>query len=225
MKLQERSYSSRIMRPKPQIHVEEDGSLIVVVTAWGQPEHGERALTEVVKYVSAAKADVEVTSPFEFLTCISDEANYVRTALMIANDALYRGENRREYTSGVEILAIFKRGSQVAWAQVGAPSIFVQRQNQRLQPLSIAADLSSELRESESLPPMPAQLLGLDPTCNIQTGHTHVNEGDKIVLFAGTSVATALWGLQSYQTDLNMITQAMVHEEPELPFWLGLIAV
>lgn len=225
MKLQERSYSSRIMRPKPQIHVEEDGSLIVVVTAWGQPEHGERALTEVVKYVSAAKADVEVTSPFEFLTCISDEANYVRTALMIANDALYRGENRREYASGVEILAIFKRGTQVAWAQVGAPSIFVQRQNQRLQPLSVSPDLASELRESESLPPLPAQLLGLDPTCNIQTGHTHVAEGDKLVLFAGTSVATALWGLQSYQTDLNQITQAMVHEEPELPFWLGLIAV
>lgn len=225
MKLQERSYSSKIMRPKPQIHVEEDGSLIVVVTAWGQPEHGERALNEVVKYVSAAKADVEVTSPFEFLTCISDEANYVRTALMIANDALYRGENRKEYASGVEVLALFKRGSQVAWAQVGAPSIFVQRQNQRVQPLSVASDLASELRDGHSLPPLPAQLLGLDPTVNIQTGHTHVNEGDKLILLAGTSVATALWGLQSYETDLNLITQSMVQEEPELPFWLGLIAV
>ncbi|QLY25881.1 protein phosphatase 2C domain-containing protein [Bdellovibrio sp. KM01] len=225
MKLQERSYSSKIMRPKPQIHVEEDGSLIVVVTAWGQPEHGERALTEVVKYVSAAKADVEVTSPFEFLTCISDEANYVRTALMIANDALYRGENRKEYASGVEVLALFRRGTQVAWAQVGAPSIFVQRQNQRVQPLSVASDLASELRDGHSLPPLPAQLLGLDPTVNIQTGHTHVNEGDKLILLAGTSVATALWGLQSYETDLNLITQSMVQEEPELPFWLGLIAV
>ncbi|WP_413576831.1 hypothetical protein ACLVWU_02025 [Bdellovibrio sp. HCB290] len=225
MKLQERSYSGKIMRPKPLIHAEEDGSLIVVVTTWGQPEHGERALNEVVKYVSAAKADVEVTSPFEFLTCISDEANYVRTALMIANDALYRGENRKEYASGVEVLAMFRRGSQVAWAQVGAPSIFVQRQNQRLQPLSIATDLASELRDQGVLPPLPAQLLGLDPTCNIQTGHTHVAEGDKLVLFAGTSVATTLWGLQSYETDLNMLTQAMIQEEPELPFWLGMIAV
>ncbi|WP_413586232.1 hypothetical protein [Bdellovibrio sp. HCB274] len=225
MKLQERSYSGKIMRPKPLIHVEEDGSLIVVVTTWGQSEHGERALNEVVKYVSAAKADVEVTSPFEFLTCISDEANYVRTALMIANDALYRGENRKEYASGVEVLALFKRGSQVAWAQVGAPSIFVQRQNQRLQPLSIATDLASELRDQAELPPLPAQLLGMDPTCNIQTGHTHVSDGDKLVLFAGTSVATTLWGLQSYETDLNMLTQAMIQEEPELPFWLGMIAV
>lgn len=225
MKLQERSYSSKIVRPKPLIHIEEDGSLIVVVTAWGEPEHGERALNEVVKYVGAAKADVEVTSPFEFLTCISDEANYVRTALMIANDALYRGENRKEYSSGVEVLAIFKRGSQVAWAQVGAPSILVQRQNQSMQPLSIASDLVSEMRDTMNLPPLPAQLLGLDPTCNIQTGHTHVNEGDKLVLFAGTALAPSVWGLQSYEMDLNMITNAMIQQEPELPFWLGLIAI
>ncbi|MBO9667433.1 MAG: hypothetical protein J7501_11560 [Bdellovibrio sp.] len=226
MKIQERSYSTKIMRPKPLIHSEEDGSLVVVATSWGQPEHGQRALDEVVKYVSAAKADVEVTSPFEFLTCMTDETNYVRTALMIANDALYRGENKNSYNSGVEILVIFKRGLQLAWAQVGSPSMFIQRENQKLQPLSINTDLSSELRSSEeNLPPLPGQLLGLDRTCYIQCGHTFVREGDQIVLLAGTSIATSLWTLEPHEGNLGRITDRMIQEEPESPFWLGLISV
>ncbi|AFY00173.1 hypothetical protein [Bdellovibrio bacteriovorus] len=225
MKLQERSYSTKILRPKPLIHREDDGSLFVIATSWGQPEHAQRALDEVVKYVSAAKADVEVTSPFEFLTCLSDEVNYVRTGILIANDLLYRGENRAEYFSGVELMAIFKRGPQVAWAHVGCPSLFIQRRNQRLQPLSIGQDLSSELPRPQALPPLPSQLLGLDPTCYIQCGHTYVNEGDRLVLLASSSVATTLWTRDGDSLDLGSVTTGMIQEDPDSPFWLGLIDV
>ncbi|WII70629.1 hypothetical protein QJS83_09180 [Bdellovibrio sp. 22V] len=224
MKLQERSYSTKIMRPKPAIHQEDDGSLIVIATSWGQPEHAQRAMDEVVKYVNAAKSDVEVTSPFEFLTCLSDEVNYVRTGMLIANDILYRGENKMEYFSGVEILALFKRGQQVAWGQVGCPSLFIQRKNQSLQPLSIGLDLSSELPvDSEALPPLPAQLLGLDPTCYVQCGHTHVQDGDQLVLLASSSVASSLWVHSGQAAELSTITNRMIQESPESPFWLGLV--
>ncbi|MDG0817064.1 hypothetical protein [Bdellovibrio svalbardensis] len=226
MKLQERSYSTKVLRPKPLIHSEDDGSLIVIATSWGQPEHAQRALDEVVKYVNAAKADVEVTSPFEFLTCLTDEVNYVRTAVLIANDMLYRSENRTQYFSGVEILALFKRGPQVAYAQVGCPSLLLQRNRQKLQPLSMGVDLSSELTETVgSLPPLPGQLLGLDPTCSIQCGHTYVREGDQLVLLACPSVATSLWTRDAYQADLGDITNRMIQESPNTPFWLGLVAV
>lgn len=225
MKLQERSYSTKILRPKPLIHTEEDGSLVVVATSWGQPEHAQRALDEVVKYVSAAKADVEVTSPFEFLSCLTDEVNYVRTGVQIANDILYRGENRTQYFSGVELLALFQRGPQVAWAHVGCPSLFLQRNGQRMQPLSIGLDLSSELQDGSTLPPLPAQLLGLDPTCSIQVGHTYVREGDQLVLLASNNIATSLWNRESYQQNLSDITNSMIQESPDSPFWLGLIAV
>ncbi|WP_413943925.1 hypothetical protein [Bdellovibrio sp. HCB-162] len=225
MKLQERSYSTKIIRPKPLIHQEDDGSLIVIATSWGQPEHAQRALDEVVKYVSAAKSDVEVTSPFEFLTCLSDEVNYVRTGILIANDILYRGENKMEYFSGVELLALFKRGTQVAWAQVGSPSLFIQRQNQSLQPLSIGLDLSSELRGDETLPPLPSQLLGLDPTCYVQCGHTHVDDNDQLVLLASTAIASSLWGKDPKETELSKITNRMIQDSPEAPFWLGLVEI
>ncbi|XGC81278.1 hypothetical protein ACES2L_02125 [Bdellovibrio bacteriovorus] len=224
MKLQERSYSTKILRPKPLIYQEDDGSLIVIATSWGQPEHAQRALDEVVKYVRAAQSDVEVTSPFEFLSCLTDEINYVRTGILIANDLLYRGENKMEYFSGVEILAIFKRGTQVAWAQVGAPTLMIQRKNRSLQALSIGNDLSSEFPDL-NLPPLPAQLLGLEPTCYIQCGHTHVVEGDQLVLLASSNVATSLWSKEYQEADLSTITTRMIQEDPEAPFWLGLVSI
>lgn len=223
MNLQERSYSTKVLRPKPLIHKEDDGSLIVIATSWGQPEHAQRAMDEVVKYVSAAKADVEVTSPFEFLSCLSDEVNYVRTGILLANDMLYRGENRAEYFSGVEIMAIFRRGNQVAWAHVGCPSLLIQRQNQGLQPLSVGLDLSSE--SLEGLPPLPAQLLGLEPTCYVQCGHTSIAIGDQLVLLASPKIANTLWQKESTSVDLGNITTSMIQENPESPFWLGLIQI
>lgn len=226
MKIQDRSYSTKVFRPKPLIHREDDGSLIVIATSWGQPEQAERAKDEVVKYVSAAKSDVEVTSPFEFLTALSDEVNYVRTALLIANDILYRGENRNEYFSGVELLALFKRGPQVAWAQVGCPSLFIRRSQQGLQPLSIGRDLSAEMsRGHEILPPLPSQLLGLDPTCYVQCGHTYVAEEDQLVLLASSSVSTSLWTHNSEDLQLSSLTQRMIQENPESAFWLGLVTM
>lgn len=227
MKLQERSYSTKILRPKPFIHREEDGSLIVLATSWGQPEHGQRVLEEVVKYVSAAKSDVEVTSPFEFLTCLTDEVNYVRTGVLIANDILYRGENKTEYISGVEVLVLLKKGSQIAWAQVGCPSLFIQRENQSLQPLSIGFDLSSEFIDSahqtQTQAPLPAQLLGLDPTCYVQCGHTYIKPVDQLVLLASSAIPSPLWEKHSRHTDMESITRSMIQDNPESPFWLGIV--
>lgn len=224
MKLVERSYSTKMLRPRPLIHSEDDGSLVVIATSWGQPEHGQRALDEVVKYVSAAKSDVEVTSPFEFLACVPDEVNYVRTALLLANDLLYRGENKMEYFSGVEILAMFRRGNMLAWAQVGNPSIFAQRTGKRLQPLQMGLDLSTEFNtQDKTLPPMPTELLGLEPSCNIQCGHSTLKAGEQVVLLSASSIANSLLTREPGKFDLNIVTQKMIQEDPEAPFWLGLI--
>lgn len=223
MKLKERSYSTKILRPKPLIHLEGDGSLIVIATSWGQPEHAQRAMDEVVKYINAAKSDVEVTSPFEFLSSLSDEVNYLRIGMLIANDSLYRGENRKEYFSGVEILALYKRGPQVAWAQVGCPSLFVNRKNQGLQALSVGLDLSSEFLDGgDVLAPLPARLLGLDPTCYMQCGDTRVDEEDQLVLLASASVAKSFWQMDR-KAEFGSIAHGLIQETPDTPFWLGLV--
>lgn len=225
MQITERSYNSKMIRPKPLIHVEGDGSLIIVATVWGMPEHGQRVVEEISKYMGAAKADVEVTSPFEFLSCLPDEVNYVRTATLIANDTLYRGENKSEYLSGVEILVVYRRGSQIAWAQVGAPALFVKKPNLPLQPLSSHLDLAVELGEDQILAPMPSQLLGLEPTCDIKVGHFYARDEDQLVLMASGQIGESLWKSDTKEMTLPEWTKGLVKENPDLPFWLGVISL
>lgn len=220
MNLVERSYSGKIIRPKPHLSVNEEQDLIVICTSWGASEHAEKVAEEIQKYVHSAKADVEVTSPFEFLTCLTDEVNYLRTSLMIVNDYLYRSENRTEYYAGVEALVLFKRGRQLAWAQVGGPSILIQRAGTSVQPLSISGDLASE--KKELLGPLPHSLLGVDRTCFINVGHTTFDHQDKLVLVASSLLSTHLWK-RSEELDLNSITQSMIQENSENPFWLGIV--
>jgi hypothetical protein len=226
VKLQERSYNSKIIRPKPLVHVEDDGSLAVIVTTWGQPEAGQKVMEEITKYVSAAKADVDVTTPFEFLTCVPDEVNYVRTGILIANDMLYRSTNRREYESGAEVLAVFRKGRTLSWAQVGNPSLLIQRNNKPVQPVAMSWDLSSEMTGDggDVLAPMPSSMIGFDLTCNIQCGHTICEENDRLILFAGAQISRDIWNASEVQ-DVQALTQLLVHESPEMPFWLGLLSL
>lgn len=225
MRLKERSYSTKNLRPKPIIHQSEDGSLVVIATSWGEPEHAAKVVEEVVKYVEAAQSDVEVTSPFEFLTCLTDEVNHLRIAIQIANDFLYRGENRKEYFSGVEILAILNKGSQLAWAQVGNPSILIHRKHRTLQLLTSGFDHALDFgTPSVCLPPLPVNLIGLDPTLNIQCGDTRVKEGDQLILFAGTGIAPAIW-TEEAQLDFETLADKLIRSNPEFPFWLGSLQI
>ncbi len=223
MKIQERSYSSKIFRPKPHLHVEADGSLLVVTTSWGQPEHAQLVADEIAKYVTAARGDVEVTSPFEFLTCLSDQANHLRIGMMIANDVLYRGENKAEYVSGVEVLAIARSEGEVAWAQVGAPHLLLRRSGRPLVPLATAFDHSFELSLKGGLSaPLPSKLLGVEPACNIVCGDLQAGDKDLLVLLSSSLLPQSLW-TDSGPMDLQAITRHLVQEDPDSPFWLGLV--
>lgn len=226
MKLQERSYSSKVFRPKPAVHMDNDGTLLVVATSWGEPEHALKVTEEVVKYVNAARGDVEVTSPFEFLTCLSDDANHLRIGTLIANDQLYRSENRQEYVSGVEVLAISCRRGQLAWAQVGAPHLLLQRKSRPLVPLAVSYDHTFELGlRGSRLAPLPSHLTGVDPTCNILSGDLQVQPGDSVVLLAASLLPSALWGAAEGTRDVAAITRSMIAADAELPFWLGVLEV
>jgi hypothetical protein len=221
--MQERSYSSKLFRPKPVIHTESDGSLLVIATSWGLPEHATRVADEIAKYVTSARGDVEVTSPFEFLTCLSSEANHLRIATQIANDVLYRGENKSEYVSGVELLAVSRVGSQIAWAQVGAPHLLLRRPGRPLVPLATCFDHSFEVSlQGRREAPLPSRLLGVDPSCNIVSGDLQAGPDDLMILLASSLLPSALWTAPG-PFDLQGLTKHLIQEDAEAPFWLGLV--
>lgn len=224
MKLTERSYSTKILRPRPAVYAEPDGTLLVISTSWGSPEHAQRVNDDVAKYVQAAKADVEVTSPFEFLTSLTTEANYLRVAALIANEAFYRGDNKNEYLAGVETLILLRSGRQVAYAQVGSPHLLIQKTGMPLSPVAVNFEISLELNEAGEtpLPPVPHALLGVDRSLNIRAGDFRIDDGDRLVLYAGSFWPESLWNIAA-NNDLQQITQKMVQKNPEAPFWLGLV--
>ena len=223
MKTQSRSYSSQLFRPKPHVHAEEDGSLLVIATSWGQPEHAPLVADEIVKYVTAARGDVEVTSPFEFAPSISREANHLRIGLMIANEILYRGENKSQYVSGIEVLVVGRQGSQLAWAQVGAPHLLLRRPGRPLVPLATSFDHSFELSlAGRHEAPLPSRLLGVDPTCHVVSGDLQVSSEDLLVLLSSSMVPASLWTVTG-EFDLQILTKHLVENDPDSPFWLAMV--
>jgi hypothetical protein len=228
MRLIERSYSSKMLRPRPTVHAEPDGSLVIIATSWGAPEHAARVSDEILKYVQAARADVEVTSPFEFLSCLSDEANYLRVATMICNERFYRSDNRAEYTAGTELLVLAQNGAHLSYAQVGSPSLLIQRPGQGLTPVAVEYEVSLQLSSPEepALAPLPQTLLGIESSVNMRCGDLRVDRHDQIVVYAGSFWPETLWqnrnGKDGRQ-ELNVLTANLAQRNPDAPFWLGLI--
>lgn len=226
MKLVERSYSTKMFRPRPEIHLEPDGSLIIVSTSWGNPQHAARMNEDLAKYVQAAKADVEVTSPFEFLTSLTNEANYLRVATLIANESFYRGDNKAEYQAGLEILLLLRTGSQIAYAQVGAPHLLIQKSDHFMAPISVSLDAGLEMmgEDGRVLPPLPQALIGVDTNLNIRAGDFRVENSDRLILYAGSVWPESVWSAKQ-NADLHHFTQKLVQKSPDTPFWLGLVSL
>lgn len=220
MKLLERNYSSQIYRPKSEIFNDENYNLIIVSTSWGMPEHSQKVIEEISRYVSAAKADIEVTSPFEFLSCYPSDVNYLRVASMICNDILYRQFNSVEYMAGVEFTAILQTGNQISWAQVGSSSLFLNRLEQGLIPLNFSVDLSVDLMQSA---PLPQNLLGSDYHCNMRLGHCLARPTDQLILLSSSYVPATIFSKNTGLITLEEITHELVSKNPESPFWTGIV--
>ncbi len=224
MRIVERSYSTKTVRPRPVIYTEPDGSFMVISTSWGSPEHADRVNEDVAKYIQGAKADVEVTSPFEFLSSLTNEANYLRIAALISNESLYRSNNKSDYQAGVETLLLLHSGSQVAYAQVGAPHLLIQKRDRVPVPISVSFDAGFEMsrEDQDPFPPLPQTILGLDSSLNIRAGDFRVDIGDRLILYAGGVWPKSLWS-SNQASDLQLLTQKLVQMNPESPFWLGIV--
>lgn len=214
MRIESRSYSSKIFRPAPLVYQSDDSRLLIVASAWGDSAPAQLVIDEIKKYVEAAISDVEVTSPFEYMMSLSPDANHLRIGMQIANEVLYRGTNKAEYQAAVEVTAILKTQSMLSWVQVGNPSIYFMANGGLLQPLSVEHSFDARL---------PARLLGLESTCHMQCGSVKVRESDRLLLMAAPQLAPAVFQLKGEEFSLNQVTREMSQEFPDKPFWAGVL--
>lgn len=224
MQLVERSYSGKLFRPKPETFFEEDGSFGIVATPWG-PRNGAKRAIEILKdYVLSARQDMEATSPFQKLTCLSPLANTLRVGIMLANDSLYREENKNEYISGVEILVFAHQFGELAFAQVGHPSFFLARMGMPWIPLGVQFDLATELSQPpEILAPLPANMLGLHTTTNLNVSSFKTQPSDRLIFLSHSHVTNSMYTVPFERTSLDKISESLAQKFPNLPFWLGVL--
>lgn len=225
MKLIERSFSGKVFRPRPEILCEADGNLCIIATPWGPRSTARKVIQSVVDFFHSAKSDEEVTSPFQPLSGLSPMANNLRVAVMLANDTIYREENRNEYLSGVELFVAAKRDGELVWAHIGGPHILLDRAGLDLQVLSASPDYALlHTDQNQLLAPLPSQLLGLGTTTNFAIQSVRVQKDDRLVLVHRSFVPPKLQTLTRPQRQLGPMSQIMAKQSADLPFWLGILS-
>lgn len=226
MSFEERSYSGRIFRPTPEVHIEEDASFGIIATPWGNRSAARKVIDTLKDYVLSARQDSEATSPFQKLTCLSPTANTLRAGLMLANDLIYREDNKSEYTAGVEVVVFAKSDQELAYAHVGHPNSFLARPGLPWIPLTCQIDLSSELSSSDNiLSPLPLNLLGLHMTTNLNVASIRLQPEDRIIFLSHSHISQSLASMPQMKPSLPAISEKLARQYPELPFWLGIYAL
>ncbi|MFP5518549.1 MAG: hypothetical protein ACLGGX_01495 [Bdellovibrionia bacterium] len=212
MKIESRSYSSKVFRPRPVTNVSSDENTLVIASSWGDQAIAERTIEEVIKFIEAASSDVEVTTPFELYPQLSKDCNDLNVAIQIANEQIFRTENKSEYSVALELIAFRRTGSLLSYAQVGMPNIFLQREGYPLQPLSCSVDLRS--------PPLPKELLGINQTVSPRLGSLHIKENDSLYLLSSSVLAPEFF-THVGSSGIQELTNVMARVFPENPFWIG----
>lgn len=222
----ERSYSGKLFRPTPEVFIEEDGSFGVIATPWGSRQGAKKVIELLKDYILSSRHDMEATSPFQKLSCLSPLANNLRVAIMLANDSLYREDNKAEYTTGVEVLVFANSKQELAFAQVGSPHFLLARKGLPWIPLSVQIDLSTEMSQPpDLLPPLPQNLLGLHTTSNMNISSFKTQAGDRLILLSHSVISHPLYTLPFEDSNIESVSATLSKQYPDLPFWLGMFDI
>ncbi|MBX7232703.1 MAG: hypothetical protein K1X29_11535 [Bdellovibrionales bacterium] len=225
MKLSERSYSGKLFLPRPEILCEANGDLCIITFPWGQRTSARKAIKLITEiFHSSQNADDEMTSPFQYMTCLSPLANNLRTAVMLANDVIYREENKSEYLSGVELLVVAKKSNEIVFARIGGPALFLNRKKLPLLPLDWTPDLSLQYSHHEEwLPPLPSHLLGVASTSNFSIQSHTLQPGDQWFLIHRSIISPKVLTLKENDLTISKVSHTLALHSPQMPFWLGIL--
>ena len=137
--------------------------LLVIVRPWNNSDHLKVVIEEVSQYLSATQADLELTTPFQYVEGLSTLANKLRISTLLANDRLFKAENREIYSCGFEMVLLYKKHIELAWLAIGGFEIEAEFSDFKK---IICAN--GDILDSNNL--LPPHLLGVDRTPVLQAG-------------------------------------------------------
>lgn len=219
MRIEERSYGGQLFRPKPEIHCEADGSLILVATAWGSKGAAKKMIQLIIDFYHSAHSDSEITSPFQKLADLSMTANNLRSAVMLASDTVVREDNKNEYLTGLELFAGAVVDGELNWVSVGQPHL-LRLQSPQPHYLAVAVDSATDANLQA---PLPNQFLGIYSPANFAVHSIKVHPQDRLALISRSYVPGEVFTLKSNQMNLENLSLTLAKNNPSLPFWIGIL--
>lgn len=224
MKIQGRPHRADQIRPEPEYRLDSETNLLVIVTPWGPRSVAKKTLSIISESYAITKSDNEATTPYAKLSCLSNEANALRSAVLLANDTLYREENKNEFSCGVELFAASFVDNEFVWVQVGQPHVLLSRKNGLLLPLGSCVDLSVDLSSGdEILPALPNQMLGVDNSLNLNMNSFRVQAGDRLIFLSHSAPPHVLYNTSMENLSLDQLTSRLAQAAPKSAFWIGVV--
>lgn len=208
MKISTRSANHTQQLPSTQVYQQLNNQLTIFLRTWGSSEYNQKVIDEITHYLSTTQADIEVTTPFDYLESLSSLANRTRVSLLLAHDLLYKTDNRNEYLVGFECLVLFKNKKELAWSSVGRFAISKIHEERLNTIVALGTDLDEEAL-------LPVQLMGLEKEITVVSGSVAVGEDTKLLVAS------------SFNSDLKLVDgvgAASIEVSPNnATYWFSLV--
>jgi hypothetical protein len=154
MKSKINSHNGDQKLPQTHVHSLLNDNLLVCIRLWSGPEIEQKVVDEILRYLSATDADLEVTTPFDYIESLSSLSNKVRVALLLANEAIYI-DNKEKYTQGFEIAICYKNHKEISVGSVGRFAVSADKKDKNYMIFETGGFL-------DDLVLLPADLLGIE---------------------------------------------------------------
>jgi len=186
MKIKISGASEKCKLPHTQVHSLLDNQLLIFLRSWNGIDANQKVVDEIMHFLSAANADIEVTTPFEFIENLSSLANKVRISILLANDSIYKTENKEKYLQGYEVAIILKNQQELAWSTVGRFEIMAIKNEKHISITNAGQFLDDQVL-------LPVALLGLERDPSVLTGSLSVKNLEKINIQSSFDQQATLW--------------------------------
>ena len=186
------SHNGQQKFPQTQVHNLLNDNLIVAIRLWSGPDAEQAVVDEILRFLSAADADLEVTTPFDYIENLSSLSNKVRIALLLANETLY-AQNKEKYMQGYEIAICYKHQKEISVGSVGRFALNVVKTNKEFMVFE-----SGGLMDDVVL--LPSALLGTEREPEIKCASVAVRDLNSLQL---SSIFDALTFWSAKITDFD----------------------
>ena len=216
MNFLERSYSGQKFRPKPFIKIDASHSQIVIATSWGASDVAEKAADFILEQLGFL-AEPERTSPHQYIEGLTPSGNRLKIAVQMINEKLTNIENRNEYQVGLELVALTLDQGTLSWVHIGSPHILLSSKK-GLQPLAYSPDWAWQIHQDS---PLLCNSLGVERSVHVDLGSYDIKKDQSLVLVSRSYIPGSFYSAS--EPELSQLSQILVEDSPETPFWLGVL--